>query len=46
MKLRPNRRTKKHLQYLANNAECSMAKVAATLLKEYQHARDAISTAT
>lgn len=46
MKVRPNRRTKKRLQYLANYAECSMARMAATLLQEYQYARNAISTAT
>lgn len=46
MKIRPNRRTKKRLQYLASNANCSMVRMAATLLQEYQHARDAISTTT
>lgn len=46
MKVRPNRRTKKRLQYLATNADCSMARMAATLLQEYQHARDAISANT
>jgi predicted transcriptional regulator len=41
MTIRPNRRTKKRLQYLATTANCSMARMAATLLKEYEHARNA-----
>ncbi|WP_413284225.1 hypothetical protein [Vibrio sp. MA40-2] len=40
MKIKPNRRTRWHLENLANHSHCSMARIAMMLLKDYTNARN------